>query len=525
MTDALLTHETYTEPDSPPAARYELRYYQADAIARINAAIEAGRKGVLLVIVTGGGKTVIAADVIGTYVATGKRVVVIVHREELVDQMAGKLSTGGVRFGFIKAGYPTQADAPVQIASIQTLHARAMRGSIIEMPPADLVIIDEAHHALAKTWKDVADYYTQAGAVIVGMTATPARGDGRGLGGVFDVMVQGPSVAELIEGGFLVKTTVYAPYRPDLVGVRTVAGDYSEKQLDERLNKRELVGDIVLHYLKINSDRRRTVVFAINVAHAVSICDAFRSAGIMAEVVHGGTPRDERRQILANLERGHLDVVVNCMVLTEGWDQPAVSCLILARPTKSLALYRQMVGRVLRPAPGKTDALIIDHSGATYDHGFAEDEIEWVLEVDRRATNKTQSSRGNQQPRKLLTCPECTALRTAGSPCPACGWRPTPKAQEIEVVDGDLEKVERSRTTKKGEYTAEDKHAWHRQLVWIAQSRDYKLGWAGNKYREKFGAWPQKRFVTPLPPTDEVSRWVKSRAIAWAKGRAKAGHA
>jgi superfamily II DNA or RNA helicase len=413
----------------------------------------------------------------------------------------------------------------VQVCGIQTLTARAMRGSSIEMPPADLLIIDEAHHVLANTWKDVADYYANAGAVILGMTATPARGDGRGLGSVFKVMVQGPTVVELIEGGYLVKTLVYAPYRPDLTGVRIVAGDYNESQVAERVNKPELVGDVVLNYLKHNPERRRTVVFAVNVGHATSICNAFCDAGIIAAVVHGGTPSDERRGILAKLERGEIDVVVNCMVLTEGWDQPSVSCLILARPTKSLALYRQMIGRVLRPAPGKANALIIDHAGATYEHGFAEDEIEWVLEEDRRARNKTRAARGAFKPRELLTCPECTALRTAGDPCPACGWRSSPKAREIEVLEGDLEKVEHTRTTKKGEYTAGMKQAWHQQLVWIGQNKGYKAGWASNKYREKFGVWPQRNFVTPLPATDEVARWVKSRNIAWVRGRAKAGQA
>lgn len=266
------------------------------------------------------------------------------------------------------------------------------------------------------------------------------------------------------------------------------------------------------------------MVFAVNVAHAVSIRNAFRNAGVLAEVVHGGTPLDERAATLAKLDRGEIDVVVNCMVLTEGWDQPAVSCLILARPTKSLGLYRQMVGRVLRPAPGKVDALIIDHSGATYEHGFAEDDIEWVLQEDQRARNRAHASRGQHSVRELKACPECSAIRAAGEPCGSCGWQPQPKARDVEVIEGELAKVNRDKSATKQQYSDADKVSWHRQLTWIGQRRGYKPGWIAAQYREKFGSWPKTRQVSAMPATDVVARWVKSRQIAYARGIQKRGH-
>ncbi len=253
------------------------------------------------------------------------------------------------------------------------------------------MVIDEAHHCRAKTYRKIIEAYPEA--IILGMTATPCRGDGRGLGNIFDCMVECPPVQALIDLGFLVPTKVYAPVRPDLKGVRVEKGDYAKGQLAERMNQGELVGDIVTHWIRL-SERRKTVVFATGVAHSVHIRDEFRRAGIMAEHVDGSTPVDERETILARLSRGEVEVVTNCMVLTEGWDQPDVSCIVLARPTKHMGLYRQMIGRVLRPSPGKTDAIVLDHAGAVFEHGFVEERVYWTLDQDKRARMPSRSSTG-----------------------------------------------------------------------------------------------------------------------------------
>jgi superfamily II DNA or RNA helicase len=226
-------------------------------------------------------------------------------------------------------------------------------------PPADLVVVDEAHHVLAQSYKRILEIYPRA--IVLGLTATPCRGDGRGLGNAFDVLIEAASVGDLVEQKYLVPTVVYAPVRPDLTGIQVKRGDYVEEQLAARMNTAQLVGDIVEHWHRL-AGPRRTVVFATGVGHSRHIRDEFRRAGVLAEHLDGSTPTDERDRILAQLAAGQIDVVTNAMVLTEGWDSPSVSCLVLARPTKSLGLYRQMVGRVLRPAPGKTDALILDHA-------------------------------------------------------------------------------------------------------------------------------------------------------------------
>ena len=460
----------------------------------------------------------IAAEFIRQAVARGQRVLFLAHRRELIHQAHHKIYDLGIDAGIILAGHPSRLGEQVQIASIQTLWARAVRTRKIELPSADLVVIDEAHYCRAKTYRKLIEAYPKA--IILGMTATPCRGDGRGLGNIFECIVECPPVQELIDLGFLVPARVYAPVRPDLDGVRVERGDYVEQQLAERMNHRELVGDIVTHWLRL-SEHRKTVVFATGVTHSVHIRNEFRRAGIMAEHVDGSTPVDERETILAGLSRGEVEVVVNCMVLTEGWDQPDVSCIVLARPTKHMGLYRQMVGRVLRPSPGKADAIVLDHAGAVFEHGFVEEPVTWTLDHDKRADNKTHRARSTGKARSLAICPECAAVRLEGDPCPVCGWRPRPKPAPVKVADGELGQVDRALRVRGHDWTPDEKAAFHRQLRWIGRERDYKDGWAAHKYKEKFGAWPDARSPEPEAPDAAVRSWVRSRQIAYARGRAK----
>jgi DNA repair protein RadD len=495
----------------------ELRPYQTDAIARVRAEIDAGRRRILLVAPTGSGKTVIAAAFIRDAIQDRKRVLFLAHRRELIVQASRKLHDFYCDHGILLPGYPTRLHEPLQIASIATLHARAVRTNLVQLPDADVIVLDEAHHVRARTYLRILQSYPDA--VVLGLTATPCRGDGRGLGNVFQVLLECPPVADLIGAGFLIPTRVYAPAQPDLRGVRVERGDYVETQLAQRMNTDQLVGDVVEHWLRLG-ERRKTVVFATGVSHSLHIRDEFCRAGVLAEHVDGTTPTDQRDGILSRLASGQTEVVCNAMVLTEGWDQPDVSCLVLARPTKSIGLYRQMVGRVLRPAPGKTDALILDHAGATFAHGFVDDPIEWALSEDQKAQNKTHSARGSADAAALTTCPECSAVRMAGKPCPACGWQPRRKAEAVEVADGELQQISRSGAARSGGPTAEEKARFHRQLLWIAEERKYKPGWAAMKHKEKFGEWPAAKpwqNPQPEPPDAAVRAWVRSRAIAYAR--------
>jgi superfamily II DNA or RNA helicase len=313
----------------------------------------------------------------------------------------------------------------------------------------------------------------------------------------------------------------FAPTRPELAGVQVARGDYVETQLAERMDKPQLVGDIVTHWHRL-AERRRTVVFATGVAHSVHLRDEFRRSGVWAEHIDGSTPAEERDGILARLAAGTVDVVTNCMVLTEGWDQPEVSCLVLARPTKHMGLFRQMIGRALRPAPGKVDALILDHAGAVFQHGLVEEPVAWTLAEDRRAENPVHTARNRHRAPALTTCPECTAVRLEGKPCSQCGWRPVPKPRSVEVADGELGRVDRQRNVRTQTCTPEEKQQFHRMLRWMAREDGYKAGWVRHRFREKFGTWPTDGAGDPMPPNATVRSWVRSRQIAYARALEKA---
>jgi DNA repair protein RadD len=355
-------------------------------------------------------------------------------------------------------------------------------------------------------------------AIVLGLTATPCRGDSRGLGGIFQTIIECPQVAQLIKGGYLVKTRVYAPVNPDLKGIRIQAGDYVEAQLADRMDQPKLIGDIATHWHKYG-ERRKTVCFAVNVSHAVHLRDEFVRSGVRAEHIDGGTPKAERDASLARLASGEVELVTNCMVLTEGWDMPEVGCCILARPTRKMGLYRQMIGRVLRPADGKTDAIILDHSGAVFRHGFAEDPVEWTLDPDHHAESAVHAARCEfKSTSRILECSQCSAIRIAGEPCPHCGFLPQRPPRAIPVAEGNLGLVEGGRATPPND----DRAQWLGMLTAIADERGYKPGWVAYKFKEKFGTWPPRAAVSPITPTAECRAWVRSRMIAYAKAQQRA---
>jgi DNA repair protein RadD len=496
----------------------EDRSYQQEIIGTVWKTIDDGVRRVLMVLPTGGGKTIIASDIIGAAMERTWRVLILVHRRELVTQMSRKLHAGQIDHGIIQAGFSPRALPHVQVASVQTLHARAIRSERISLPGANLIVVDEAHHIRARTWTEIIEAYPDS--AVLGLTATPCRGDGRGLGGVFHALVEGPGVKQLTDLGHLVPAVYYAPYRPDLKGVKISKGDYAENQLAAKMDHADLVGDIVTHWLKL-ADHRRTVVFATSVAHSVHIRDSFRAAGIMAEHIDGATPVEDRDRILAKFAAGTVEVVSNCMVLTEGFDCPEIGCIVMARPTKHMGLFRQMLGRGLRPAPGKADCIILDHSGAVFEHGFADEPVTWTLKEDKKAENKVHRQRSDYKGTSLVACPECDAVKMSGSPCPSCGWRPQPKAEAVKVGEGDLTMVTRDGQIL-AEMSAQQRRSFHAQLLWIASDKGYKPGWAAYKFMERFGSWPARPNPAPVRPEPAVVSWVRSRAIAYAKAREKA---
>jgi superfamily II DNA or RNA helicase len=399
-------------------------------VESVNELERRGVRRVLVVAPTGAGKTTIAGHLITKAASQGQRVLFLAHRRELISQAYSRLLQMGVKeknVGVVMATDPRRRPgAPVQVASVATLARRPK-------PLADIVFIDEAHRALAKTYQDISSHY--AGALHLGLTATPYRADGKGLGDMYDELVTVASPRQLIDEGYLVEPrvlTVPLSDLPDLSRVKLRGGDYAESALAAAVDQTSLVGNIVDHWQE-HARGVRTVAFATSVEHSRHITDRFLSAGVPAEHLDGTTPGRQRDAILQRLESGQTLVVSNCGVLCEGWDQPAVKCAILARPTKSTGLYLQQAGRILRPFGGQ-QAIILDHAGCALEHGLPQDEREFSLED---SADKSGELLG-EVPTKV--CEQCfTVVPAATRTCPACGFefegREMPIEQEGTLVE------------------------------------------------------------------------------------------
>lgn len=441
----------------------QLRRYQEQAIEDLRSAMRHGAKAPLLCLPTGGGKTVILATIAAQAAAKNRHVLILVHRRELIHQTASKLQWAGLEHGVIAAGHPA-SDHSVQVASVQTLVRRLSR---MAWQPS-LVIIDEAHHAAAGSWRQILEHWPDA--YRLGVTATPCRLDSRGLGEAFDQLVLGPSVADLIAAGFLSAARIYAPpVVADLSGIRKRAGDYANDQAAAVMDRPTVTGDAIAHYQRLAAGQQ-AIAFCCNVAHAVSVCDAFKTAGITAALLLGNTTN--RDQVVADYAAGAVRVLVTVDVVSEGFDVPAASCAILLRPTQSLGLYLQQVGRVLRPAPGKNAALILDHVGNVNRHGFPDDPRDWSLDDRMRRTKGTPAP-------SVRTCEQCFAAFKPAPICPVCGHQCTPiKSRVIRQIAGELQELKRTeqRTARREQGQARTLQ----ELIHLGQARGMKnpVGWA-----------------------------------------------
>jgi superfamily II DNA or RNA helicase len=507
-----MAHSLFSRERAP----ITLRDYQVQSVEDLRREMLQGYRRLLLQAGTGSGKTVIASEIIKRAVAKRSNVLFLAHRRELIDQCSDKLEWFGCDHGIIMAGRRRDQIARVQVASIQTLWSRAIQREVMGLPDTQLIVLDECHRSLAKTYRKIIEAYPDA--YVLGLTATPVRSDGRGLGQMYERMVRTPGVAELTRRGYLVPVKYYAPSKPDLAGVKMRMGDYVEKDLERKLDKPPLIGNLVENWGRL-AENRQTVVFASGVKHSIHIAEEFQRAGVPAAHLDGETPLDERADILQQLYDGDLRVVSNCQVLTEGWDCPPVSCGVLARPTKSIGLYLQMAGRMLRPWEGKEDTLLIDHSGAVYDHGFVDQDIPWTLNEGEKIQDRQRKKKLKES--KALTCPECQGVFYSKPACPYCGWEPKKQGEEYHWVEGNLVLVT-PEGPKDLPYTMEIKRSWWRQLKQLAIQRGYKNGWAAHTYKKKFEVWPASSWKQDRPehPGPEVLGFVRHLMIKYAKRKA-----
>jgi superfamily II DNA or RNA helicase len=452
----------------------QLRPYQQQAITDLRLAYRGGARAPLLVAATGAGKTVILAAITQAVAARGRRVLILVHRRELIRQASAKLTQAGVSHGIIAAGFQP-SDHPVQVASVQTLARRLEH----QHWQPDLIVIDEAHHAIAGTWTNVISHWPDS--LLLGVTATPVRQEGRGLGAMFDRLVLGPSTAELVATGYLSPVKIYAPPQvADLTGIRTRAGDYANDQAAAAMTRPTVTGDAISHYQRIAASRP-AIAFCCNVNHATTVSDAFNAAGISAATLLGNTT--DRDALVARFAAGELQVLVTVDVVSEGFDCPGAAVAILLRPTQSEGLYLQQVGRVLRPAPGKAAAIILDHVGNVHRHGFPDDVRPWTLDDARQRTGK-----GGPPAPCVRTCEACFAAFAPAPICPVCGTPSKLSTRELKQQAGELqelarEAVARSRRRDQGQART------LQELIHLGQARGMKnpVAWAKHVHYARQG--------------------------------------
>lgn len=452
-----------------------LRPYQTRALQAGRQHVIEGRKRIIFVMPTASGKTVLASAIIQSARANFEaKVLFVAHRLELIDQAVKQLETWGVtEVGVIRASDRRSAPLmPVQVASIATLVRRDLPWT------PNIIFIDECHRASSDSYQK-AIFNEFPDTPIFGLTATPTRLDGKPLGkivgGPFDALEIAATYSDVIADGFVVAPKCFStPLKPDLSNVHTIGGDFNQAELEEAMLDQNLVGDVYEHYKRL-ADGRKAVIFASGVKHSISIVERFCQAGVRAAHIDGDTPEQVRRSILAKLEAGEIDVVSNCQILCEGWDQPSVKYIGIARPTKSLVLYMQMVGRALRPY-NDIQPIIVDHGGNYDRHGAPHEDREWSLDVPPKRKKES----------RYKTCPKCYAyIPSNARECPHC--------THSFVVKDDLFFVapRETRTQLSERQVSPDRErAFFDKVAREAKSKGFKPGYASAKFKEQYERWP-----------------------------------
>lgn len=456
--------------------KLSLRDYQKDAVLNLRDAYVSGAKRPLFALPTGAGKTFVFSWIAQQAVVRSGEVLILVHRRRLVMQSSAALDGLGVEHGLIAPGH-TQTDDDVQVASVQTLVRRLKK---IKINPS-LIIIDEAHHAVAGSWRKIIEAFPNAR--LLGVTATPCRLDGKGLGveagGLFDAMVKGPTMSWLIDNEFLAPYRVFAP--PVQFSTKKVpkrGGDWVAGELAKRVDKPTITGDAVEHYKRI-CNGLPGIAFCCNVVHTKNVAAEFNARGVPAAVLTGEMSAAEQEAAMMDLETRKISVLVTCEIVSEGFDLPMVVVVIMLRSTESLTLYLQQAGRALRWLKGKV-AIILDHVGNTEKHGMPCEDREWTLD----GVLKRKQGDGEETGPKFRQCEKCFFCFPLIPTCPNCGHEVnmmdnTPDFVEGELVEltaGELAAKRRKRSREEGDCRSLD------DLKALAKERGYKSGWAFHRW-------------------------------------------
>ncbi len=478
-----------------------LRPYQCATVERCRSLVNSGKRRIVFVAPCGAGKGTMLAHILASTVRKGNRGLVLTHRRELVEDLAERVGRElGFAPGVILSGVSEDPANPVQVASVQTLQRRTK-------PVAQTVLVDECHHATAEGWRGILECYPES--VVLGSTASPCRLSGAPLGDLFEELVEVVKPQQLVEEGHLVPTTGFAYDAPDLRGVRRSAGDYDSSELAALMGSQRIRGSVVGQYLE-RSPGTRAIVFAVNVDHSRTLAEQFVRAGVPAEHLDGETHRVIRRAIFERYRTGQTRVLCNVGLFTEGVDLPAIETVILARPTLSLALAIQMIGRGRRPLVCqcgriphwrsaacecgrpvlKRFARIHDHAGVLFQHGLPDEPRVWSLKSDFRVgvgeKGKSEASAA------LRTCRKCFAIYLADQDvCPMCGYRNPAKKRVIRNAQGvavSLDDLERKAKPIVASESQERKYFFY--LLHLERQNSYRPKYAEVRFMGRYKHWP-----------------------------------
>lgn len=526
--------------DALPPQADVLRTYQRELLAQLAIAIKSHRCA-LVQAPTGSGKTHVIATIVAAAMLAGLRVLVLATRTRLVRQLHERMEVFGLPHGVLAAAIPGLANwsRPVQIASVDTLYRRCLVDRKMPLPGADVVIFDEAHLALGASRQALLDSFP--GAFIFGFTATPAKTSGAALSDRFETLILGPSVTDLIASKQLVKPRIFSKPVMSAKELNSVAkdsktGDFATGELSAMMSRPKLVGDVVTNWLRI-ANGKRTLVFACDKGHGAQLVEQFRQAGVPAEQLTDNDDEDTREEAIGRLESGATHVLVNCFLLSYGIDIPAVECVVLARPTRSVVLYLQAIGRGMRPSPNKETMILIDHGRVVENLGMPTYDRDWSLDganVNQQAREKLAESRqtADEKPRHCAECSLIWIVSEDGSNCPNCGWHPVAKTRPVQISEAELGEIPAMPIDTAGiEHFYREACGWYAQRWpdrWQAKEKSGRW-WAWVQTRTKFKRPDDERMpsrfweITHKPSSYETSGWLKSQMIRWAKSQRNTG--
>lgn len=455
--------------------------YQEASSSSVKRSFRKGSRATIMQLPTGGGKTTVVANMVAELDAKGKSVWFVAHRHELLDQASRELNIAGVRHG--RVDMFNDSRARVVVASKDSM-IRRMYGR----KPPNLLVLDECHRSVAPTYKRLIKYCEKS--FVLGLTATPERLDGQGLGDIYQELCIGPTTRQLIEWGYLSDYRMYGPPPNPPIKVRKVGGDYVRGDLEQFLEDNMTYGEPIKQYHRHIKPGMTCLVYCVNRHHARLWTERYNHAGIEALYVAGDTPKKERDDAIDRIRDGDLPVIVSVDLFGEGLDLPGLTAIQMLRPTMSRNLYRQMCGRTFRKEENKPHAIILDQVGNRYRHGFPDDDVEWTLD------SKPMSKRTDVSEIAIAYCKECFAAFRVGEKCPDCGKAPVVKPREIsEPIDGDLVEMKREIEILKDKLEKHkdklESNKKHREvgaartlkdLVRIEIARGYKAGWAAHRF-------------------------------------------